>query len=1341
MIVRRRKISKINLAAAIPSIFVLLISVFGLSVPARATDACNTPYSASDFTLGGVASDSSGTVTLTPNSGGQFGAIWSKSRVDLSGDFCVVADVYLGNNDGGADGLAFVMQPNSVAAGSSGGGLGYAGITPSFAVEYDTYWNYGSDLYNDHVALMQNGNTTTHNSWGVVPVDIGDIEDDLWRQTKIYWDSVGKTVSVWLDKNADGDTDDSGETLFSAVSADIEANFSGEVYWGFTAATGGATNLQQVRNITYTGVARTNTPPNASVEPVLNDSVAIGQATVIPFVVADDETTQAQWSFTKTSSDTTVVPLDAISISMSSATEGTISITPATAGSSTVVVNIQDADGSALSYTLSVAATPPSLQVTSLLDDGSDGTLRWAITQANATAGGIHDAITIATEGTITLTSDLPAITQSVTITGTGMATTIIDGDNLYRSLNNNGTRTIAVSDMTFKQGKAANGGIGTTSNGGTFTFTRVKFTAMASGSAWFQSNANVTTFTDSEFSALASGIKSDYGSTPSALSQTDSDYTNRIYIDGSTFTNNTYGVYTERFVKINNSQFTENTYGAILRGLNRQQVINSVFTSNSVGVYFASWIPTTWTPGAGNQTVLGSTFNGNTTAIQFANNFNNGSTTYNGVSANSWSTSTGNTFGATTINTANYSGTGYITEGDTITAAYFNAVANLTAVANSDGSVNLDWDEPTSSNTAIYGYSVSFYDLDEIGGTASGGWGVWTNQGTDYSLGEWMFSGSNPVTTGFGPVRFGIKAMSGQCVGVGSGSCTYGPEVTVDTTVLDPTTVTTTTSSTTTTTTVYVPPVDSGTTTTVYEPPVVVVPPDDTTAPLPQYPEPETESTTVTLPVETEPEIELPTETIPEYSEPVETEPVEVDNPWGDSIGTPEEFDELPADATPEEIGAVIEEVDFTEISDSDFDNTIDAVFESIENPEDVADVIGSFLEADISDEQFDAVLDKVFEDISDTTATVAVLTNLFDGPLSNEELDSVMEAVFSEDATVTEMAGVMTDLLDKDLDVTELDAMFEAAFDGDLTDKETIDLIVDVLAEDLTSEALGSVLGAVFDEEVSNEVLVETFTAVLGNELDGDSVEVIVDVLESESISEAQVAMVVILIIEQEGGIDAEQATELATSPKVLESISGEQASEVFDAVVVAEVSQEEGAEIAEALTEAPTDVKESFEEEINVFAGVFDTYVPLDSSIDVGTRRSVIAVNLVTSTVALASAAGAIPTPGSNPSPAVPRQDVAVRKEEEETEAAGAIEGEGPDWIKSISIYKYTDGVRTMDWKNFTKKFIYGVMGSGFTLAGAVVMYFTLSGLTQQIALWGTVIAFSCAMYLHMKEPDGE
>jgi hypothetical protein len=353
-------------------------------------------------------------------------------------------------------------------------------------------------------------------------------------------------------------------------------------------------------------------------------------------------------------------------------------------------------------------------------------------------------------------------------------------------------------------------------------------------------------------------------------------------------------------------------------------------------------------------------------------------------------------------------------------------------------------------------------------------------------------------------------------------------------------------------------------------------------------------------------------------------------------------------------------------------------------------------------------------------------------------------MAAVFDEDISVADTMTVLGDLLETNLSASETEAIFDSVFDSDLSDAETIDLIVDVLEEELTSELLNTVLGAVFDEEVSNEVLIETFTAVLGNELDAESVGVIVDVLESDTITSEQVGQVVTLVIEQEGGVESGQATELATSAKVLESIDGEQASAVFNAIVVAEVSEEAGAAISEALTEAPTDVKESFEEEINVFAGVFDTYTALGSSIDVGTRRSVIAVNLVTSTVALAAAAGGMPTPGSGsgPSgPSGPKQDVATRREEEESEEGGAIEGEGPDWIKRISIYKYEDGVRVMDWKNFTRKFVYGIMASGFTLAGATVMYFTLSGLTQQIALWGTVLAFTGSMYLHMKEPDSE
>jgi len=313
--------------------------------------------------FGGVGQDNAGTIRLTPATNGQFGAVWNKTRINLANDFCLTAEVYLGASDWGADGMAFVMQPNSTAAGGAGGGLGYHGVTPSFVVEYDTYWNSDVyDPYNDHVGLMKNGNVyhIAASQWGQNPVDVGNLEDNQWRKTKILWESTTDKVSVWLDKNYDGDMLDAGEKLFDAVSANIEANFSnfsGEVYWGFTAATGGLNNLQQVRNITYSATARVNTAPTVVTAPTIAASIVRNTATTASFVLADDATTQAQWTFTKSSSNETVVPLGSISASMSSATAGTITITAVTAGTSNVTVNAVDADGVSVAMTLAVTTT------------------------------------------------------------------------------------------------------------------------------------------------------------------------------------------------------------------------------------------------------------------------------------------------------------------------------------------------------------------------------------------------------------------------------------------------------------------------------------------------------------------------------------------------------------------------------------------------------------------------------------------------------------------------------------------------------------------------------------------------------------------------------------------------------------------------------------------------------------------------------------------------------------------------------------------------------------------------------------------------------------------------
>ena len=66
-----------------------------------------------------------------------FGTVWYQNKLDLRNDFTVTGQINLGTNDDtGADGIAFVLQPLSVNAGGAGGGIGYFGINLSFAVEY-----------------------------------------------------------------------------------------------------------------------------------------------------------------------------------------------------------------------------------------------------------------------------------------------------------------------------------------------------------------------------------------------------------------------------------------------------------------------------------------------------------------------------------------------------------------------------------------------------------------------------------------------------------------------------------------------------------------------------------------------------------------------------------------------------------------------------------------------------------------------------------------------------------------------------------------------------------------------------------------------------------------------------------------------------------------------------------------------------------------------------------------------------------------------------------------------------------------------------------------------------
>ena len=540
-----------------------------------------------------------------------------------------------------------------------------------------------------------------------------------------------------------------------------------------------------------------------------------------------------------------------------------------------------------------------------------------------------------------------------------------------------------------------------------------------------------------------------------------------------------------------------------------------------------------------------------------------------------------------------------------TTLSPYLNQVTNLTAVANENGSVNLDWDAPTSSNVDIYAYGVTFYDLDEIGGTTSGGWGVWTNQGTNYSLGEWMFSGSNPVTTGFGPVRFGIKAGNQSCFSnEGVGACVYGPETTVDVTVLDPTPSTTSTTSTsivptTTTSTTIVSPINNTTTT---EPAVVTLPTENTTVSIPETETPISPTTTTLIETIFNP----PTEVIP-----IET-PTSEGNTEGDGPVTsvpqyaPEQETTTQTDEPPIVVPEAVQDAADTAVadifdgpmSDAGLANAVDDLVADAGTPEELTAVVSSLLDQELSDTQFATVIESVF-----------------DGPMSNENFAAAVDAVFEdptklsdaqfEDAVVAVFDGPLSDAQFEDA----VAAVFEDT--KTLSDEQFDAAVQEVFDEPLTTEQFSDALEAVFDEPISDEKFDAIIGAVLDEPISDEQFEELVGVLESDTVTEEQVAAAVDSVIEN--GVTEDQATDLATSEKVLQSIDGEQATEIFDAVEITNVTPEEAAQLVEAVQDAPTEVRESMESEINVFSGPIDTYVPLGSSIPVSGRRVIIGVGV--------------------------------------------------------------------------------------------------------------------------------
>ena len=196
----------------------------------------------SQYILNGAAQKNScNCYTITPAEFHQSGSVWNSNKISLNNSFDFWFNVNLGCNDAGADGIVFILQPISTSVGSTGEGMGFAGVSPSIGIALDTYQNQNlNDPSFDHISIQSNG-LTNHTTDLAGPIAIsatsGNVEDCAWHKLRISWDAGSKFLRTYFDG-----------VLRVEKQVDLVTsifNNDPNVYWGFTGATGGSVNLQQ----------------------------------------------------------------------------------------------------------------------------------------------------------------------------------------------------------------------------------------------------------------------------------------------------------------------------------------------------------------------------------------------------------------------------------------------------------------------------------------------------------------------------------------------------------------------------------------------------------------------------------------------------------------------------------------------------------------------------------------------------------------------------------------------------------------------------------------------------------------------------------------------------------------------------------------------------------------------------------------------------------------------------------------------------------------------------------------------------------------------------------------
>lgn len=202
----------------------------------------------SSFTLNGMTGNinTGGQGVIGPNVGdgrvlrltndvGQAGSAFLTSKFSLASNASFssyFAFQFTDPQNTGADGIVFTVQTVANTAGGAGGGIGYAGLSPSMGVEFDNWDNGAGDGYNgNHAGININGdmNSVVRNDTLPAQLDGGSIFH-AW----VDYDGVTDNLEVRLALN-----DTRPLAALMSYNTDLVALLgTTDAFIGFTSGTG-----------------------------------------------------------------------------------------------------------------------------------------------------------------------------------------------------------------------------------------------------------------------------------------------------------------------------------------------------------------------------------------------------------------------------------------------------------------------------------------------------------------------------------------------------------------------------------------------------------------------------------------------------------------------------------------------------------------------------------------------------------------------------------------------------------------------------------------------------------------------------------------------------------------------------------------------------------------------------------------------------------------------------------------------------------------------------------------------------------------------------------------------